>query len=145
MGKTRPSHIAKSIDKTIIFVKELLPKMESEGHEELNDFEDALINIEAEQRLISDKLYTLDADISLSKAESDKESDKWEVNYSILKDFVKGECKRLKIDYKMFFYDLKYRKRAKSSTEKPDTAENKEENLVKEDMNPILEEEKREE
>ncbi len=128
LGKTRPSHISKSIDKTVSFIDELLPKIESEGHDELNDFKPKLIEILHEQRDLSKNLYSLDADISLIKAEIDKETDLWSENYSILKDFVKGECKRLKLDYKMFFYDLKHKKRVKH-----DSPTDSDENIPKEE------------
>ena len=116
LGKDRASTVVGNSDKSRTLMKNILSSMDSEGHNELNDFRDRLVVLRADLKEQSNELYSMETELSLLKGKLKNNFSDWKLEYSILKDFVKGECKRLGIDYRMFFYDLKYKKSTSSSS-----------------------------
>ncbi len=107
LGKTRASDVANNSDKTVTFIKEILSKVDSEGHNDINSYKSKLINIRKDLRELSKEIYNKKTDVKLLDIQSDNNFSNWKSKYSTLKDFVKGESRELGIDYKIFFYDLK--------------------------------------
>jgi len=101
-----PSKVMNSVEKTIALQQFILDKINSENHNELNDYKDKIINSLTELKEIMKDIYTEETNVKLHTKKRDESFINWKDEYEILKLRVKSECVKTNINYKIFFKDM---------------------------------------